>query len=168
MHETESDLVALQATLDETYRLAGEHLRSIHTPERRMNASQVCDHLRGVCVLNLATVSQGCAPFVAPVDGLFYRGRFWFGSAPNSLRFRHIRKNPQVSAAYTLGEKVSMILHGLAHEIDTCQDQYQGLHDYLREVYGPQFDSWGYWGEFPYAWIEARRFYAMQMPAPES
>jgi hypothetical protein len=38
MHETSQDLARLQRLLDESYEKAGEHLRSIITPERRLNA----------------------------------------------------------------------------------------------------------------------------------
>ena len=168
MHETQSDLTALQSLIDETYRKAGGHLRTIHTEERRLSAAQVCELLKGVCVLNLATVSRDGAPVVAPVDGLFLRGKFWFGSAPDSLRFRHIRNEPRVSAAFTVGESVSMVVHGVAHEIDTSTGRYDEFYDYCKETYGEQFTSWDYWGKYPYAWIEADRFYAIRIDEGES
>jgi hypothetical protein len=51
---------------------------------------------------------------VAPVDGIFFHGRFWFGSAENSLRFRHIRSRLSVIAAHTRGEDLCVIFHGSA------------------------------------------------------
>ena len=63
----------LQHLLDESYEQAGEHLRSIFTPERRMSAEETAQLLRGVFVLNVATVTAAREPMVAPVDGLFYR-----------------------------------------------------------------------------------------------
>ncbi|MDQ3654220.1 MAG: pyridoxamine 5'-phosphate oxidase family protein [Chloroflexota bacterium] len=48
-------------------------------------------------LLSLATVNRHGEPRVGPVDGLFYRGRFWFGSSPKAARFRHIRARPAVS-----------------------------------------------------------------------
>ena len=41
MHESTDELARLQRTLDESYALGGEHLRSIFTPERRMSAEQI-------------------------------------------------------------------------------------------------------------------------------
>jgi len=38
MRETSQDIVRLQRLLDESYEKAGEHLRSIITPERRGRA----------------------------------------------------------------------------------------------------------------------------------
>ena len=47
-----------------------------------------------MCLLALATVTADGRPIVGPVDGIFYRGSFHFGSAPDSVRFRHIRPAP--------------------------------------------------------------------------
>ena len=43
-------------------------------------------------LLALATVTSDGHPLVGPVDGIFYRGAFYFGSSPESLRSRHIRR----------------------------------------------------------------------------
>src|ERR1700685_147145 len=91
MHEQPEDLEALQALLDRSYARAGGHLLSIHEPERRLDALGVCERLTGMCLLSLATVTSDCRPIVGPVDGIFYRGAFYFGSAPDSLRFPHTR-----------------------------------------------------------------------------
>src|SRR5205807_937856 len=82
-----------------SYVRAGSHLRSIWGPQTRLSAEEVSAELAGVQVLDLATVTARGEPRVAPVDGLFYRGRFWFGSAQNSARFRNIRRNPAGSGA---------------------------------------------------------------------
>ena len=163
MRETVAHLNRLQTVIDNTYRRAGRHLMTIHTDERRLGARDVCELLQGVCVMDLATVSSLGSPMVAPVDGLFLHGEFWFGSAPDSLRFRHIRRNPRVSAAFTRGEEISIVVHGVAHEIDTATGQFDDLRDYCLEVYGPEFDSWGYWENYPYARLGAHRFYAARL-----
>ncbi|HEX5992498.1 MAG TPA: hypothetical protein VFY70_07995, partial [Thermomicrobiales bacterium] len=67
MHETPHDLLELTELLDRSYAQAGDHLRSIFTPERRIPADELVALLPGVQVLNLATVSRACAPRVAPV-----------------------------------------------------------------------------------------------------
>ena len=163
MHETPEDLTSLQAVLDSTYETAGEHLRSIFTPERRISAGDLVSVLQGVCVLDLATVTARGEPIVAPVDGLFFRGRFWFGSAETSVRFRHIRARPSVSGAHTRGEDLCVIVHGIAREIDKARPESVAFREYNREVYGPAWDSWGYWPSMPYAVIEPRRMYAAAM-----
>lgn len=163
MHESESELSVLERLLDASYKTAGKHLLSIHREQWRLSAVQVVEALQGVCVLNLASIDRRGAPLVAPLDGLFLGGRFWFGSAEGSKRINHIRQDPRVSAAYTIGEEVSITLSGIAHEIDTDTGEFERFHDYCREVYGPEYDDWGYWQNSPFAWIEARRMYAIRM-----
>lgn len=163
MYESRSELAALQELLDQSYRTAGRHLLSIHREDWRLSAQAVSELLHGVCILNLATTNRLGAPLVAPVDGLFLGGRFWFGSGSNSLRFAHLRRDPRVSAAHTVGEEISIVVHGIAREIDTGSGNYERFHDYCREVYGPGYDDWGYWDNAPFAWIEAHRMYAIRM-----
>ncbi|MGI9328972.1 MAG: pyridoxamine 5'-phosphate oxidase family protein [Pseudomonadales bacterium] len=160
MHESTTEIEALQQLLDETYKKAGVHYRSIHTPTRRMSAAEVCAQLEGVAIFDLATVSKLKKPVVAPVDGLFFKARLWFSSAESSIRFRHIRDNPYVSAAYTLGEEISIMIHGQAHEVDTSQPGHEALHEYCLETYGPSYDSWGLWGKSPFAWVQPSVMYA--------
>ncbi len=157
VHETGDDLRELQRLLDESYAAAGRHLRSIFTEETRLTAAELSELLPGVQVLNLATVTAAGEPRVAPVDGLFYRGRFWFGSAHDSARFRHIRRRPSVSAAHTRGEELAVIVHGSAHEIDTSSADNGGFRDYLSDVYGREWDEWG--GTAPYARIDAAKMF---------
>lgn len=125
-----------------------------------MSAIDVCGLLEGVCVFDLATVNSLGQPVVAPVDGLFLSATLWFSSSHDSLRFKHIRRSPWVSAAYTKLEEISILVHGKAHEVDTNLPEFQQLHDYCIETYGPTYDSWGFWGKEPYAWVEPMRIYA--------
>jgi len=112
VYETHEDHVWLQSLLDRSYRRAGEHLRSITTPARRISAVDLCDLLPGVQILEVATVTADGRPRVAPVDGLFFRGHFYFGSSRTSLRYRHLHARPRVSAVHTRGEEVSVVVHG--------------------------------------------------------
>lgn len=163
MHETSGDLTALQALLDSSYEAAGSHLLEIHTPERRMTAADLSEELTGVCVLALATVSSDGRPIASPVDGLFYRGAFWFGSSPESVRFRHIRRRPDVSAVHARGEEMAVTVHGVA--VETSLPAEPGFRDYCAEVYHPRYgDGWTEaMSGFPFARIEARRMYAFAM-----
>lgn len=158
MHETDDDLRWLQDVLDRSDEHAGGHLRSIATPERRLTAHELAELLTGVQVLSLATVTGTCEPRVAPVDGLFYRGRFWFGSSPASVRFRHLRQRPQVSATHVRGETMAVIVHGAAVEIDLDTAGAAGFRSYLVEVYGGEWHEWGPGN--PYARIDPTRLYA--------
>ena len=161
MQESKEEITQLQSLLDASYASAGEHLQSIHARERRLSAQALCEYLQGMKVFDLATVSANARPVVAPVDGLFFHGRLWFGSAPNSTRFRHIRRNAAVSAAHTFGEEVSIIIHGDAREVDLSEREQNEFVALCLQTYGESFKSWGL--QNPYAYIDARRFYAMRM-----
>jgi hypothetical protein len=157
MHETAEDVVALRDLLDRSYARAGDHLRSIFIPERRNPADELGALLPGVQVLNLATISRACEPRVAPVDGLFHRGQFWFGSAAASVRFTHLRELPQVSASHTRGEELAVIVHGTATLIGIGDPAHAGFAGHYREVYGFGWEEWDIPVQF--ARIDATRLY---------
>jgi hypothetical protein len=163
VHESPDDLDALQKLLDRSYENAGAHLLSIHTPERRLDATQVAERLTGMCLLALATVTSDGRPVVGPVDGILYRGAFHFGSSPDSLRFRHLRARPQVSATHLPGEELAVTVHGRAIPIDIHGVQGAGFRTALLEVYVPRYGP--DWEEFldsgpVYARIDAERVFA--------
>jgi uncharacterized pyridoxamine 5'-phosphate oxidase family protein len=154
MHETGEDLARLQRLLDDSYARAGAHLRSIWGAETRLDAAALVEELAGVQVLDLATVTPRGEPRVGPVDGLFFRGRFWFGSAESSQRFRNIRANPAVSGVVTGGlETFLVVVHGRAVETDPRGPEAGGFAVYPREVY--DFDWDAAHPDAPYAWIDA-------------
>ena len=140
MHETPEDLAALQELIDRSYANAGPHLLRIHSPERRLSAEQLAERLQGMCLLSLATVTADGRPIVGPVDGIFYRGAFHFGSSPDSVRFRHIAKRPQVSATHLPGEELAVTVHGRAVPVDTSSG---GFRQAVLDIYVPRYgDSW--------------------------
>ncbi len=166
MHETEDDLRAVQDLLDRSFASAGPHLRSIITPERRVSARQLAERLTGMCLLALATSTADGRPIVGPVDGVFYRGAFHFGSSPESVRARHIRARPHVSATHLPGEEFALTVHGRAVTADVSSGS--GFREALLEVYVPRYGS--EWEEFldsgPVFWrIEAERMFSFHMAA---
>jgi uncharacterized pyridoxamine 5'-phosphate oxidase family protein len=163
MHETADDLTALQELIDRSYAAAGRHLLRIHTPERRLRATEVAERLTGMCLLALATVTADGRPVVGPVDGIFYRGAFHFGSAPDSVRFRHIRARPRVSATHLPGEELAVTVHGRATEVPIDD----GFREALLEIYVPRYGE-GWESEFldsgpVYARIDADRMFTFAM-----
>jgi uncharacterized pyridoxamine 5'-phosphate oxidase family protein len=167
MHESRSDLIALDELLERSYASAGPHLLRIHTPDRRLGAEQVAARLPGMCLLALATTTADGRPIVGPVDGIFYRGAFHFGSAPDSVRFRHIRKRPQVSATHLPGEELAITIHGRAVPIDVRSDEHAGFRRTLLEIYVPRYGP--EWEQIlesgaAYARIEAERMFTFSMP----
>jgi general stress protein 26 len=161
MFETAEDLAALQRLLDESWEQGGAHLRSIITPERRMTAEEVVELLQGMTLISLATVTRDGRPLVGPVDGFFYRGEYWFGSAPTSLRFRHIRERPHVSATHLPSEAYQVTVHGRASVEGTDADLPADLRAFLRDFYGDWFDD--YSGQGLYARVEADRMHTFHL-----
>lgn len=109
--------------------------------------------------MSLATVTADGRPVVGPVDGIFYRGSFWFGTGAGALRVMHIARNPAVSGAYTVGESLAVTIHGEAKAVDLSQEE--GFGTVCREIYGDAWDGWG--GLAPYYRIEARALFTFAM-----
>ena len=164
MHESDADLGQLQTLLDASHAAAGPHLRAIFDEKHRVSAVELADMLPGVQLLNLATITAHCEPRVAPVDGLFSRGRFWFGSSPASARFTHLGERPQVSASHTRGESLAVVVHGRATLVDLSDPGSAGFRDYCREVYGADWDDWG--AGAAYARIDGERMYPFRFERP--
>jgi nitroimidazol reductase NimA-like FMN-containing flavoprotein (pyridoxamine 5'-phosphate oxidase superfamily) len=168
MRETADDLQVLQALLDRSYRAAGPHMLRIHTPERRLSAEAVAERLQGMCLLALATVTADVRPIVGPVDGVFLRGAFHFGSAPDSIRFRHIRARPQVSATHLPGEALAVTVHGRATPVDVHAEEGAELRQTLLDIYLPRYgDEWLEILESgAFARIDAERMFTFHMDEP--
>lgn len=167
MHETPEDLAELQSLLDRSYATAGEHLSNIHTDERRATASALVPQLDGMCLLTLATVTSDGRPITGPVDGIFYRGAFHFGSSPQSIRFRHIARGSAVSATHLPGEHLAVTVHGTAELVDVASPEHAGFRQTLLGIYTPRYGA--EWEQFldsgpVYARINATRMFAFTMP----
>ncbi len=92
-----------------------------------------------MCLLALATVTGDGRPIVGPVDGIFYRGAFHFGSAPDSVRFRHIRRRPHVSATHLPGEELAVTVHGRAVPIDVGAEEHADFRRTVLDIYVPRY-----------------------------
>ncbi len=166
MHETSEDLEDLQRLLDASYDAAGPHLLEVITPERRLRAEQVAETLTGMRLLVLATVTRDGRPIAGPVDGIFYRGSFFFGSSPESVRFRHIARRPWVSATHLPGEELSVTVHGRAVVVDIKSPEHADFRRALLDVYIPLYgESWAAFVDSGpvYARIDADRMYTFHM-----
>ena len=168
MRETAEDLEELQRLLDASYDAAGPHLREVISPERRLTADEVASALTGMRLLVLATVTKDGRPIAGPVDGIFYRGDFYFGSSPESVRFKHIAARPWVSATHLPGEELSVTVHGRATKIDVRSPDQAGLRETLLDIYVTRYGK--SWEQFldsgpAYARIDADRMFTFHMPA---
>lgn len=171
MHETAADLARLQEVLDASHAAAGGHLREIITAERRLTAELLSATLTGMTLLVLATTTSDGRPIAGPVDGIFHRGRFHFGSSPDALRFRHIRRGSAVSAVHLPGEHLNVTVHGRAEVVDVSPTGDAELRRALLDVYVPRYGA--AWEEFldagpTYARIEPAKMFTFSMPESEA
>lgn len=169
MFETADDLAELQTVLDRTHELGGAHLLDVVAPERRLDAAELAARLDGMCLLVLATSTADGRPIAGPVDGFFYRGHWYFGSSPQSLRFRHIAERPAVSATHVPGEHFAVTVHGRAEPIDVNAPEHTGFRQVLVDEYVPRFgEEWAAMldaGAAAYARIHPDRMYCFWMPS---
>ncbi|HEX3239110.1 MAG TPA: pyridoxamine 5'-phosphate oxidase family protein [Solirubrobacterales bacterium] len=143
MKETQAELEQLQAVIDRSYAGAGVHLLRIHTPERRLDAAGVAERMTAMRLLALATAGPSGRPVVGPVDGIFLHGAFHFGSAPESVRARHIAARPEVSATHLPGEELAITVHGRAVPVDVNAPEGAELRQTLLDIYVPRYgESW--------------------------
>jgi uncharacterized pyridoxamine 5'-phosphate oxidase family protein len=146
VHETPEELIALQQLLDRSMEGAGPHLSSIIDKDRRLSAEGVCEHLQGMCLLVVATVTADGRPLVGPVDGYLLHGSLYFSSGEDSVRMRHLRARPAVSATYLPRESLAVTVHGRA-ELFRVNDpahpeQRQAMLDHYLPLQGPSFEEW--------------------------
>jgi general stress protein 26 len=146
MLETPEDLDRLQQLLERSMAGAGSHLRGIITDERRLTAQQLCDRLRGMRLLALATVTADGRPLVGPVDGYLLHGSFYFSSGRDSVRMRHLAARPACSATYLPGDELAVTVHGRAELFDVSDPAHgelrQAMLDHYLPLQGPEFESW--------------------------
>ncbi len=167
MNESAADLERLQALLDASYEQAGPHLRSVHTADRRLGAEELCDRLTGMTLLVLATVTRDGRPLTGPVDGIFHRGHFWFGSSPMSLRARHLTERPDASVTHLPGEHLGVTAHGRVGPATLAADLGDDFAQACVDIYG---EAWRDWGADAVYWkLDADRLFTFHLdPDPDS
>ncbi len=177
MFETQADLEALQALIDRSYAAAGPHLLRIHDPQRRPSAEELAERLTGMRLLVLATVTADGRPITGPVDGIFHRGAWHFGSAG---RLDALPPHPRPAA----GERHPPPGRGVrGHRARARRFRWtsalpstRALRENLLQIYVPRYGpEWEHdfldarssaSGSDPpqYARIEAERMFAFRMP----
>lgn len=164
MRETAAELNTLQALLDRSFERASEHLKSIMTEPRRMDAERLVGELPSPAVLNIASVTARGEPRISAVDGHFFHGHWYFTTAAHSPKAQQLRRRPAISASYTPRDGCGVFCHGTVHELPTGPEQ-QMVADHFVETYGQSPEEFGV-GIF-YARIDASWMVAFAMTADE-
>ena len=144
--ETPPELDRFQGLLDSSGAGAGEHLRSIITDERRLDAPGLCAGLTGMRLLTVATVTADGRPLTGPVDGYFLHGAFWFSTSSHSVRARHLSARPVISVNHVPDDHFAVSAHGSATVFpfpgpDT-NELRQAMLDHYLPLQGPSFRDW--------------------------
>lgn len=146
MWETPEELAGLQRLLDASAAAAGEHLRGIITEDRRIDAADLCRRLTGMRLLVVATVTADGRPLAGPVDGYLLHGGWQFSSGRQSVRMRHLRARPTVTATHLPGEELAVTVHGRAELFDLMDPEGDDLRRAMLDHYlpkqGPAFEEW--------------------------
>ena len=128
--------------LAESFDLAGGHLTSIISSDRRLSAAELARYLVGVRHLVVATVTAAGEPRCSAVDGLFLHGRFWFTTSGESLKARHLKRRPAISGAHVVGDDVAVFVHGRARVVRGGPGEADDLRHYWTEVYESSPEDW--------------------------
>jgi general stress protein 26 len=146
MLETPEEIDRLQDLLDRSAAGAGPHMSGIIGPERRVSAARLCEILRGMRLITVATVTADGRPVSGPVDGYFLHGSFWFSSGRDAVRMRHLRVRPAITACYLPGEDLAVTMHGRAEIIEVSDPAWgelrQAMLDHYLPLQGQAFQDW--------------------------
>lgn len=134
MNESSVELETLQLLLDRSAGEGNRHLTDIVEPQRRLSAEQLCADLRGVVVLNVATVTKKGEPRMSAVDGHFLHGHWHFSTADSAVKARHLMRRPAVSVGYTPRDGYGVWAHGVASRL--VGHDAERIDRYLSTVYG--------------------------------
>ncbi|HEY5273492.1 MAG TPA: pyridoxamine 5'-phosphate oxidase family protein [Acidimicrobiales bacterium] len=169
MYETPDEMAALQRLLDESAAEAGSHLRAIVTEDRRLSAEQLCRRLQGMCLLVVGTVTADGRPLVGPVDGYLLHGSLVFSSGRSSVRMRHLRSRPFVSATHLPGDELAVTVHGRVELFELSDPKHpdlrQAMLDYYLPRQGPEFEIWLDGADAIGARIEAQKMFTFSSNA---
>lgn len=158
MRETAAELKALQALIDRSHKRIGPHMKAITDPGKySLNAQQVVKLLDGMKTVAVAAPAPNGDPLVAPMDGWFLHGKFFFSSGGESIRIRGLRKRPRASIAHFDGEKFLINAHGPVELMFKGHADVDEIDAAFKKHYGGSAFDWS--DEGVYVRLDADRFF---------
>jgi hypothetical protein len=142
MYETADELATLQRLIDDSFARSSEHLRSIMEQQRRLTAERVVAEIPSPAVLNVATVTARGEPRLSALDGHFLHGRWYFTTAGDSPKARHLTARPAVSASFTPRDGYGIFCHGYARLLEPGAER-RALIEHCTRVYGRSPETFG-------------------------
>ena len=158
MHETAKELTALQTLIDRSLKRTGPHMKAIvHPGKYSLSARQVVKLLDGMKTVAVAAPAPNGDPLVAPMDGWFLHGKFFFSSGGDSIRIKGLRKRPRASIAYFEGEKFLINAHGPVVLMFKGHHEVGEIDDTFKKHYGSSAFDWS--DDGVYVRLDADRFF---------
>jgi len=158
MRETASELTELQRVIDRSLAKTRPHMRAIiHPGKYSLNAKQVVKLLDGMKTVAVAAPAPNGDPLVAPMDGWFLHGKFFFSSSGDAVRIRGLRRRPSASIAYFEGERFLINAHGHAELMFRGHPDVAEIDAIFVDHYGGSAFDWS--DEGVYVRLDADRFY---------
>ena len=154
----------LQALIDRSFQRASPHLTSIMSQERRVDARHLATMLPSPAVLNVATVTAAGQPRLSAVDGHFLHGRWYWTTADESPKARHLHARPAISASYTPRDGFGVFCHGQASFLQIGSERDM-LVDHFVHTYGQSPEDWG--TDIAYVRVDASWLVAFAMTEQE-
>ena len=158
MRETVAELKALQSLLHRSLKRTGPHMKAIvHPGKYSLSAKQVVKLLDGMKTVAVAAPAPNGDPLVAPMDGWFLHGKFFFSSGGDSIRIKGLRKRPRASIAYFEGEKFLINAHGPVVLMFKGHPEVGEIDDTFKKHYGSSAFDWS--DDGVYVRLDADRFF---------
>jgi hypothetical protein len=158
VRETAAELKALHDLIDRSHKRIGPHMKAITEPLKySLSAKQVVKLLDGMKTVAVAAPAPNGDPLVAPMDGWFLHGKFFFSSGGESVRIRGLRKRPRASIAYFEGEKFLINAHGPVELMFKGHPDVAEIDATFTMHYGGSAFDWSDAGV--YVRLDADRFY---------
>jgi len=158
VRETVAELKALQSLIDRSLKRTGPHMKAIvHPGKYSLSAKQVVKLLDGMKTVAVAAPAPNGDPLVAPMDGWFLHGKFFFSSGGDSIRIKGLRKRPRASIAYFEGEKFLINAHGPVVLMFKGHPEVGEIDDTFKKHYGSSAFDWS--DDGVYVRLDADRFF---------
>jgi len=158
VRETAKELATLQALIDRSLRRTGPHMKAIiHPGKYSLNASQVVKLLDGMKTVAVAAPAPNGDPLVAPMDGWFLHGKFFFSSSGDGVRINGLRKRARASIAYFDGERFLINAHGPVELMFKGHPEVDEIDAIFDRHYGSSAFDWS--DEGVYVRLDADRFF---------
>jgi general stress protein 26 len=158
VRETAAELKALQDLIDRSHKRIGKHMGAITHPKKyALTAKQVVRLVEGMKTVAVAAPAPNGDPLVAPMDGWFLHGKFYFSTGGDSVRLKGLRKRPRASIAYFEGEKFLINAHGPVVVMFKGHADVGEVDAVFKEHYGGSAFDWSDGGA--YVRLDADRFF---------